>query len=185
MYLRNAVPDDADELAKIFAHTWRSFYSGLLPDIVLDHVIENRPTQWWAEKLAHLGVEHAVVVQANDGMLDGFIFFGPSPGVVPGFDAEIYEFYVARLRDIQLENQARQALVQHATETMIAQGAQSMLAWAVDGGIRSRLYMDLGGEQIDIRYREIGLFHLREVAYGWQDIRMLMAAANRNPNTNS
>jgi hypothetical protein len=84
---------------------------------------------------------------------------------------------MTRLRDIQLENEARQALVRRAAETMLQEGAQSILAWAVDGGIRSRLYMELGGEQIDIRYREIGLFNLREVAYGWRNIHDLVAGS--------
>jgi ribosomal protein S18 acetylase RimI-like enzyme len=89
--LRSAGPEDAASLARILVRTWRTRYTGLVSDEVIDALDEEGFADWFARVLEP-GTGHAATVAEVDGEPAGFIHVGPQEDEPS--TGHVFSFYV-------------------------------------------------------------------------------------------
>lgn len=172
--IRAAKIDDAGRIAQIHVDSWRSTYAGLLPDHVLlgleSRVHERR---WWRQALRRARRQHVVLVaeDSREGVI-GFGSCGPSRDRALPFSGEIYTIY---LRDdfhgLGLGRRLFVALSERLLET---QGS-SVIVWSLSTNPARFFYQALGGRFVARRRGSLGGTAIQEFAYGWDDVRELVA----------
>ena len=168
--------DDAASLARVRLETWRTSYSGLIPDAAIAAMDMAKETSRWAERLrapqlnSYLFVAEIKPDMGVDGseigrVAAGFCGGGPERDDDPDYSGELYAIYV--LQVYQGLGMGR-ALVQRAVDWLRQNGHNSMLIWVLrDNHNARRFYEALGGKAVRERSITIGGAQLPEVGYGY------------------
>jgi GNAT superfamily N-acetyltransferase len=173
MRIRVAQPDDAAALARVHVDTWRTTYSGIVPDAHLASLSYEQREQRWRDSLAAPGADTCLYVATDDsGRVIGFASGGPERTGDPTYQGELYAIYV--LKEYQQRGIGRQ-LAAAVVNYLLRMGLQSMLIWVLTQNPSRKFYEALGGQPVREQEIVIGGATLIEVAYGWQDIRPLAA----------
>jgi ribosomal protein S18 acetylase RimI-like enzyme len=188
--LREADLVDADSIAAIHAEGWRQNYAGFLPPGAIAARDEHWRRQSWRRKLARekRGC-YAFVVEAGDRVV-GFAaggpvrpHEGPIEGTIDGPTerkaAEIYSLYLAP--DWQRRGWGRR-LVAALAARLAADGAERLLLWCFEDNPNRSFFARLGGEIVASGQVLMADCQPRETAYGWHDIRALIAACGTGAN---
>jgi GNAT superfamily N-acetyltransferase len=170
--IRPAEPADADAIAQVQGATWQAAYLGMLPHEILAAFGQAQGGAFWERVLTKAPAESVLVARLDDQVL-GFISAGPIRERIPGYRGEFYALYV--MPEAQgcgigtaLAAQAARGLVRHRWH-----GAA---VWVLeDNHLGRRFYERLGGRALGIAkplaYRGTDYPHVREMAYGWPDLR--------------
>ena len=123
--------------------------------------------------LERVGGGDAVRVAELDGDVVGFVSSGPIRERLPGYSGEIYALYV--LPEAQGCGIGT-ALIAHAGRALVRQRWISATVWVLeDNDLGRRFYEGLGGLPLGVAktlaYRGTTYPAVREVAYGWPDLR--------------
>ncbi len=183
--IRPAREEDAANIARVHVRSWQTAYRGILPDSYLDALEPSSREERWREVLRPpMESRHTFVAEIATRQVDGIVGFasgGPERDglTVEGiaYKGEIYALYL-------LAEYRRQAighrLVAAATEWLIAEGMDSTVIWALrDNGPARAFYEALGGVVMAEKTITIGPSNLVDVAYGWQNARLLLNAAQK------
>lgn len=168
IFVRAALKDDADDIARIFVESWRESYAGLLPASTLVRLSEVRQRLLWAREISHRGPHDGVLVAEHDyyGVI-GFCSFGPARDRAVGYDGEIYTLYV----DPNHVGQGTgRRLMRAAFARLHADGLRSAVIWALKGNPARYFYEGEGGLVIAERPGAVAGKAVREVGFGWADI---------------
>jgi GNAT superfamily N-acetyltransferase len=167
VFIREAVPGDAQAIARVHIDAWRSSYSGIVPDEHLSGLSYERLGQRWAESLSRLdkGEIVFVLVDTEVGVV-GFSQAGPSSDPDSGYDAELHMIY---LDPQYLGLGLGKSLLLRVIEWLEMAGMHSLVLWVLAENPSRASYDHLGGQTIVERQREIGGKTLTEVAYAWSD----------------
>ena len=171
--VREARPEDAEQVAQVQAQTWRAAYLGILPHEVLVGFGEAQGSAFWRRVLERAAGGDAVRVAELDGEIVGFVSAGPIRERIPGYSGEFYALYVVP------EAQGcgiGTALIAHAGRALIRHRWISAAVWVLeDNTFGRRFYEGLGGLPLGVAktlaYRGSSYPAVREVAYGWPDLR--------------
>jgi GNAT superfamily N-acetyltransferase len=170
--IRPAEPADADAIARVQGATWQAAYLGMLPHEILAAFGQAQGGAFWERVLTKAPVDSVLVALLGDQVM-GFISAGPIRERIPGYRGEFYALYV--LPEAQgcgigtaLAAQAARGLVRHRWH-----GAA---VWVLEENrLGRRFYERLGGQPLGIAkplaYRGTDYPHVREMAYGWPDLR--------------
>jgi ribosomal protein S18 acetylase RimI-like enzyme len=177
--VRRAVPDDLLGMAKVHVETWKGTYRGVVPDERLDALTVERDIaggfgSWIAEPPP--GVRQFVAVTPKDQVV-GFAMASPNRESGDGYLGELGSIYVSKA------HQGRGAgteLVRAVADHLVEQKMPSMIVWVLEDNPYRRFYEHLGGAFLRQRVgtSRLGGPNLREVSYGWKDVRAL---AHRAP----
>jgi GNAT superfamily N-acetyltransferase len=171
--IREAHADDAAAIAHVHVATWRTTYQGIVPESVLANLSEERRAEMWSRAIDDPARAGFVYVAKNaTGRVIGFAAGGPERDGDPIYTGELYAIYL--LSEHQGSGIGRQ-LMRHVAMRLIATGHASMLLWVLAENPACRFYAVLGGQPVREKTVEMGGVSLREVAYGWTDIRPLRA----------
>jgi GNAT superfamily N-acetyltransferase len=174
MLVREASLADAPQIAQVHVDSWRITYSGIVSeDFLAAMSYEDFEAHWhgWLE------VEECVVYVAESpsAQLVGFAFGGPQREEdYSAYDGELYAAYL--LREHQRKGLGRQ-LLSVVANGLATQGKTSMLAWVLAENPSRHFYEVVGGKLLGREEIEIGGVMLEEVAYGWEDVRVLIPFA--------
>src|ERR1700755_905450 len=95
VFVRAALREDANEIARIFIDSWRDTYAGLLPVNYLVRLSEVRQRLLWTREILKAGPHDGVIVAEHDDYgIVGFASFGPARDRAVGYDGEVYTLYV-------------------------------------------------------------------------------------------
>lgn len=183
--IRPARRADADAIARIYVETWRSTYAGILPDRLLVGLSRRGQALIWSQAVAHRGradfvtVAHAPgagVVGFGSGGLGhvAFAYHGPGHqdrGHGPGqgaYQGEVYTLYV--LPDHQGRGIGRRLLAALGRE-LLAREIGSAFVWVLAANPARFFYEAMGARLIGEREEVLGGARVRELAYGWPDLR--------------
>ncbi|TSA88129.1 GNAT family N-acetyltransferase [Deinococcus detaillensis] len=163
--------EDAPDLARVHVESWAETYQGLMPEDFLKGMTstarqQRRQTLW--QKTLEVGQE-SVFAAEKDGRLAGFISGGPSN--FGDYDAELFTLYL--LNSAHGEGVGR-ALMQTLAADLAAWGHTSLMLWVLDINPARTFYEHLGGVFIGEKTEAVIGGELREVAYGWADLRALL-----------
>jgi GNAT superfamily N-acetyltransferase len=172
--IREANAADAAGIAHIHYETWQIAYRGVVPDAYLARLSYERRLKAWAEALARpSGSEYVCVAASDAGQIVGFASGGTERTGDPVYRGELNAVYV-------LPNYHRQGigrrLVGWVAERLSGAGFGSLLLWTLADSPFRGFYEALGGQFVRESARDFGGVSLGLVAYGWTDIRLLIAA---------
>jgi L-amino acid N-acyltransferase YncA len=126
-----------------------------------------REQQWRSAFEKHDGTWFGVVIEAENGELIGFAKACPHDGGVAGYAGELNKIYL--LRRYHRRGLGRRLLAEVARR-FLERGVESMLLFGDARSPTNRFYEAMGGERI--LAAKSGEFH---GAYGWRDLRALLA----------
>jgi GNAT superfamily N-acetyltransferase len=166
--IRPAVVDDARAVAEVHVQSYRSTYSGIFPNAVLDGLTVDTRESFWRDKLAAFAPPSLTLVACGgDGRVIGFLSGGRERTGELNRDGEIYAIYL--LREAQRRGVGTQ-LVRRFTCELRAQGITSMAVWVLALNPFRKFYEALGGQPIGEQTIERGGESFLEIAYGWSDL---------------
>lgn len=171
--IRQARIEDAQAIAKVHVDSWRTTYAGIVPDDYLANLSYQQRTTRWEEHLRGAGNGIIVYIAENEQPeIVGFVSGGPDREHNPPYEAELYAIYI--LQPYQGKGIGRR-LVRVFAERLLQASMRSMLLWVFAQNHPSRrFYESLGGKYLKNAQFEIGGVALEEVAYGWEDVSVLL-----------
>jgi GNAT superfamily N-acetyltransferase len=142
--LRKANPDDSLEITRVNVTTWKTAYTGIVPEAMLDERIADLLPR--AEKCRCNILEGGrYLVAVDSGTIIAFCYFGACrDGLYPGA-GEIYALYV--LADQQGRGVGA-ALFHTALHDLYTEGRTTVLVRCLRGNPALRFYERLGGRVI-------------------------------------
>lgn len=172
MPIRIATVHDAAAIAKVHVESWRTTYTGIVPDDFLAHLSYEQREQFWCQVLTESG-SRTIVYVAEDaqGTVIGFASGGPEHSGDPVYTGELYAIYL--LEQHQGQGNGRQ-LVMSLIHHLWQEGRRGLLLWVLAANPARKFYERLGGQPVYEKTVTIGGVALMEVAYGWRDIQALV-----------
>ena len=178
MRIRLVQLTDAAALARVHVDTWRTTYTGIVPDAHLASLSYEARAKRWEEILSAVdGPGFFYVAEDEGGQVVSFAAGGPERSGDPIYKGELYAIYL--LASHQRKGIGRQ-LVATVVNRLLQADLRSMLIWVLAQNPSRKFYEALGGQPVREQEIVIGGATLIEVAYGWQDIRAL-AQTERSP----
>jgi GNAT superfamily N-acetyltransferase len=165
--IRAAVAGDAVAIARVHVESWRTTYTGIVPDEYLAGLDEALRAKLWGERL---NANTVVLVAECKGKLVGFADAGEIREAVETCDAELYALYLLK------EAQGRgigSELLNAVAGQLRARQFRSMAVWVLERNPSRYFYEKNGGRLSKSKVIEIGGARLMEVAYWWPDINSL------------
>lgn len=149
MSVRPARVADVAAMARLHARSWRSTYTGLLPDPLIDHVVaaEARRTERWRQRLADLTTDGAAFVAEHEGRVVGLAFWGPSADddASPAM-AEVQAIY---LDPDAIGLGIGRALFAATVADIMQRGYPAATLWVLEANIRARQFYEAAGWRAD------------------------------------
>jgi L-amino acid N-acyltransferase YncA len=167
--IRPAEVDDAPAIAQVHVETWRSNYTGIIPQHYLDSLTVPNRTLSWARLLERSNAGLTTLVsEDHDGAVIGFVSGGPLRHRDPRFQAEISSLYV--LGAHQHAGHGRRLFLA-AANRLAERGYKGLFVWVLaDNNPACAFYEILGGESVAETSRAFAGKMLTEIGYGWQEI---------------
>lgn len=177
--LRDASPDDAEELGAMHVAAWRETYAGLVPDEMLAGLSPEGRAATWSRMLRDPSAFDGTSVRIAEAT-GRIVGFGASCRQrdqeleQAGFGAEISAVYL--LRSHQGRGLGR-ALMRDMASALLRRGHAAATLWVLRENAAARgFYAHLGGELLPAEKVEPRPeATLVEVAYGWRDLALLAA----------
>lgn len=167
--IRRATAADARALAHVHVESWRTTYTGIVPQSYLDGLDEWQRAEMWQDMLQR---DDEVFVAERNGQVVGFAMGGASRSRVEGCDAELFAIYL--LMEAQ-KSRIGGDLLRELARSLCACGFKSMDVWVLEANPAKRFYERMGAHYADSKEIEIGGATLIELAYVWPDLRLLAA----------
>ena len=125
--VRQARPEDAAQIARVYIDSWHDAYAGILPNRLLCAMTPPGQTARWRAAIRARGRESVLVAEDGSHGLVGMASFGPSRDRALGFDGEVYTLYV----DPAFYGRGSgRALLQGAFAALLKRGQSSCVIWA-------------------------------------------------------
>ena len=168
MSIRPATLDDCSAIANVQIEGWRTTYRGIVRDEYLDAMSHERQTANWMINLRQ-AQQIAFVAEKEDHAVAAFANGGPERTGRSDFRGELYAIYM--LEEYRRQGLGRR-LFSRFVERMSESGMGSILVWVLADNPCRRFYETLGAKLVSERNIEIDGQKLREVAYGWDHVRL-------------
>ena len=167
--IRPATLDDAAAIARVKVDTWRSAYTGIVPQSVLDNMNYADVTEQWQYNLRNpLGV---TLLAFSGQVLVGYGTAGPVRGQYPPCDAEILALYVHQSHQGQ---GIGKKLVNACADYLLSQGYRALLIWVLTNNTAGRAFYEaMGGHATFTQTFKMGKVSLQETGYVWPKLAIL------------
>jgi len=173
--VRTAGPKDCAGIARLQVESYQESYRGIFPARYLRGFTVDEQEQDWQDFLG-LSSNHVLhVAVGDDGQISGYSLGLPGAEGYPPYESELVALHVRR------ENQRQglgRLLVSTTSQTLITQGVRSLFLWVLKENPARVFYEKLGGMYLAEKPWQNNQYfgtHILEVAYGWRDIRTLIA----------
>lgn len=168
MNIRKADLSDARGIAEVHVDSWITTYRNIIPDEYLNQLTFEARERLWASNLANCDV---FVAEDEKGKIIGFADNGKErTGKYENLEGEVYSIYI--LAEHQAQGVGHR-LLKRVIHDLLDKGINSMLIWVLKENRACGFYEKMGGQIVDTKSREISGKQLMEVAYGWEDIKVL------------
>ena len=173
--IRQASEADAHAIARVHVAAWRETYAGLVPGEMIKRLdVRQRAERWRAILSAREAATATFVACEGNGVI-GFSSCGAQrdAGLVNlGFSGEISAIYI--LQRMHRRGVGR-GLMSAAASHLVSQDHAGAALWVLSKNSLARgFYERLKGEVADERIDRRDAYSLREIAYGWRDLRELI-----------
>lgn len=169
MNIRKATFLDAKGIAQVHVDSWTTTYRGNVPDEYLNQLTYDSREQLWKKNLENVDV---LVAEDEIGRIIGFADNGKErTGKHKKLEGEVYSIYI--LQDYQGQGLGK-LLLKEMVNDLLNKGMDSMLIWVLKDNRSCGFYEKKGGKVVESKSLEITGKQLIEVAYGWEDIRIII-----------
>lgn len=156
--VRSATPEDAKDIARIHAHSWRTAYRGLLPQRYLDAMSPFVLTVRWQKRLRWDSTrpdrgEQDILVVEHEGQVAGFTEIGPcvDDSDLIGFAGEVNMLYVEP--DLVGRGLGRRML-DHGLRVLGEREFYWVVIWVLEANEPARRFYESAGLRWDTAVRE-------------------------------
>ena len=172
MNVREATREDLPGIARVHVDTWRTTYSGIVPDEYLAHLSYSDRQQRWEALFIEAAADTTkfILVAEDDGQIVGFANGGPARETDLG-DSEIYAVYVTAA--YQGRGHGRRLINRLATLLRDA-GFKSTVVRVLAHNPSRRFYEALGGRHVSSEEISVAGVALEERIYAWPSLRALL-----------
>ena len=172
LVIRQPTLDDAFEIARVHAESWQTAYRGIVPDEFLDSI----EVDVWAERhrlnMAEDPAELVSYVAEIENEIVGWALGGPNRETSNEFSCELYTIY---LLPNYLQRGIGRKLMGAVAESLLGLGFESMFVGVLAENWPARKFYEAqGGIYLVEQAITIGGASLKEVSYGWKDVRALL-----------
>ncbi|WP_121662101.1 GNAT family N-acetyltransferase [Metabacillus litoralis] len=168
MKIRAAEIRDVIPMSRVHIDSWKTTYNGLLSDKYLESLSYKKKEQLWKQVIPNGGV---FVAENESGDIIGFASGGKErTGNYDQFKGELYAIYL--LDQYQRKGIGRK-LFKAVVHFLQVQHIDSLVVWVVEGNKSCLFYEAIGGIILDSTEVEIGGAKVKEILYGWNDIKYL------------
>jgi ribosomal protein S18 acetylase RimI-like enzyme len=173
MIVREAKITDAPAIARVNLDTWRTAYRKIIPAYYFAQLSYEKGESRWQEILKNVkNTGDFVYVAENDsGQIVGFAAGGCERTGKYVYEGELFAIYI--LDEYQRQGIGRQ-LVRTVATRLAELTLNSMLVWVLGDNSACRFYEFLGGEKVEEQQTSRAGVALKEIAYGWRDIAVLI-----------
>jgi GNAT superfamily N-acetyltransferase len=166
--VRSATIDDAASIAFVHVNSWKTTYTGIVADEVLNYLDVPSRTENWRDWLA----KDIVVFLAEDASgVFGFATGGPLREPIEPYDAELYSIYLLQSHH---KLGAGKELTRKVATQLHHRRLNSLLVWVLEQNPAVFFYKHLGAIQVAQKSIDIGGFTLQELAFGWPTLDRLL-----------
>ena len=171
--MREATYSDIPVIAQVHVDTWRSTYSGIVPDEVLTNLSYEKRENAWQKVFDQAPNSNGFtyISEEETGQVIGFVDGGRERTGNQVYRGEINALYI--LSNYQNKGIGRN-LVRLAVERLRQMDIHSMLVWVLENNPACKFYEALGGQRIQSKDIEMRDNTLVELAYGWTDTSPLL-----------
>lgn len=142
--IRAATFSDAEKIAQLHAKSWQKAYRGIMTDIFLDELVQQRQQQVWHDALSHPLPNDYTAVFEKDNKIIGFIHVKWQRDAV--FGTHIDNLHVAE--SYQGHGIGR-VLIRHiATELEYRFGERHFYLWVLEQNHPARVFYEKVGGQL-------------------------------------
>ena len=167
--IRQARIEDARAIAFVQVGSWKSTYSGIVPDEYFASLSVESRTEKWEEQF-HTGTTLIFVAEDTTGVF-GFVSGGKLRDPIDGYDAELYAIYLLQQKQRQ---GVGKLLLQKLVAGLRANHLRSLIVWVLARNPSVGFYVRLGGSQVAEKQIDIGGVQLTELAFGWTNLDYLL-----------
>ncbi|MDK7669328.1 GNAT family N-acetyltransferase [Cytobacillus oceanisediminis] len=168
MNIRKAVLNDAKGIAKVHVDSWRTTYKNIISDEFLNNLSYQRREELWINNIPKGNV---FVAENDNGEIVGFSSGGiERSGKYKEYQGELSSIYI--LKEFQGQGIGK-ALTNPVIKEIEKLGINSMLVFVLEENDSRFFYETIGGMIIDKIEVEIAGKKLKELVYGWDNIRTL------------
>ena len=173
MIVREAKIADAPAIARVNLDTWRTAYRKIIPAYYFAQLSYEKGESRWQEILKNVkNTGDFVCVAENDsGQIVGFAAGGCERTGKYIYQGELFAIYI--LDEYQRQGIGRQ-LVRTVATKLAELTLNSMLVWVLADNPACRFYEFLGGKKVEEQQTSRAGVALKEIAYGWTDIAVLI-----------
>jgi GNAT superfamily N-acetyltransferase len=160
-----ATLQDAEPIASVHVASWRSTYTGIVPDAYLASLNVAARAEMWGQQIS--AGKSVIFIAQSETAIIGFAAGGRLREPIGSYDSELYAIYLTS------ENQGKglgHILVRAVANALRENGFQSMAVWVLEKNPAVSFYKALGGMQIAQKQIEIGGIFLEELAFGWTSL---------------
>lgn len=147
LVVREALIDDAEEVAGVHVRSWREAYRGLIDQKILDGLsIADRAAAWRGYVLEPLTTTLALLVAVRDGTVVGWTSFGSGRDEDGAGDGEVYGIYAD---PAAWSTGVGHALLSAAEQRIADAGHARAYLWVLDGNDRADAFYGRHGWEAD------------------------------------
>jgi ribosomal protein S18 acetylase RimI-like enzyme len=174
MNIREAKLEDAAAIAFVHVDSWQTTYRDLLPNDYIEKRSYEKRHNNWKKRLSHntkAQTNYFIYVAENSlgdivGFVDGGLVRGDST-----YQGEIYALYI--LEAYQRKGIGR-SLIKAIALRLSQSGLTSIMVWVLAGNSAVQFYQALDCQRIGQKQIKISGIEFTEIAYGWNDIQVLL-----------
>lgn len=171
-FVRPAMPDDAEGIAKVHVKGWREAYAGLLPQTVLDRQSVPHRLRLWTEYLKEPPGNRWTFVAVDPAA--GVVGFVGATRAKPAIYGPAFKVPVLYI----LQSHARRGLgrqLMHAlAEALAGEGRGAVALWSLEGNRPARTFYEaIGGKLTAMLTEREGGTRVTLAGYRWQSARSL------------
>jgi GNAT superfamily N-acetyltransferase len=144
-FVRPAIPDDAEGIAKVHVQSWQESYVGLLPQEVLDRQSVTARYRNWSSHLSRPG-EHRWIFVAIDPA-QGIVGFAEAIRAKRGLYAQAFDIPVIYILQSHLRRGLGRRLFHALSGPLLQQGPGEIGLWSLaDNSTARAFYAAMGGK---------------------------------------
>ncbi|MFS0821868.1 N-acetyltransferase family protein [Bacillus sp. 1P02SD] len=166
MKIRKAVLSDARGIAHVHVDSWRTTYSGIVPDEFLQQLSYESREKMWKRGIPN---GHVFVAENEQGQIVGFACGGKErSGNYENYLGELYAIYI--LQEYQGQGLGKK-LAAPVVKQLLDKDINTMLVLVLEENKSCLFYEALGARKLDNVDVEIGGENLKEAVYGWDNLK--------------
>ncbi|MEH7387188.1 GNAT family N-acetyltransferase [Bacillus sp. JJ1521] len=167
MKIRKAILSDAKGIANVHVDSWRTTYSGIVPEEFLQQLSYESREEMWKRGIPN---GHVFVAENENGEIVGFACGGKErSGNYESYQGELYAIYI--LKEYQGQGLGKK-LVVPVVKQLLDKDINTMLVLVLVENKSCLFYETLGARKLDTLEVDIGGKTLKEAVYGWGNLKV-------------